>query len=387
MSVKLNIFNPSNYPRGGIVTTPWEPIYKKTGIPPDQFGLNQSGRELSIQIDEVVPGDPSRVTLIFNLLVDVEPGPENYAYPSGEVGINSGAKRQPQIQDVQIDLIRERNVIRAVKMSNSHISIYISLWSSTDWKGERKWYAGSATSVLIDKLEFLDAFKSLSTIFGHDSEKRCIQIDRIKILNSPWEDNICQLITLFDRNYQLVTYCEGPLRASITVACEPFAYDYFDITTHQKQILQCQLYRVISLYAGANFVMEEIFLRGHTDHNDMELSFIPHYFTHMDMGFNPEIYKYEDIPDWFAVGYPYLYPFQGYGFATNMQVRSLQYPHDDPPNLEYAYKRFSWELCPCRSAKCLHLFMGKQSPPSFGHEIGNHWYTYLFRPLSVEICD
>ena len=65
---EIDVFNPSDYARGGPVTAPWQPIQRATGIGANAFQLlDGNGRGISAQIDRIDPADPSLDTLVFSL--------------------------------------------------------------------------------------------------------------------------------------------------------------------------------------------------------------------------------------------------------------------------------------------------------------------------------
>ena len=114
----------------------------------------------------------------------------------------------------------------------------------------------------------------------------------------------------------------------------------------------------------------------------VNLRFTAHYYAHMDMGFDRQIYQFAHSPSWFAVGSPWVrHP--GYGFAADARV-DLTYPHRDPAfsGLGDGYKRFSWQLSSGESARCLHLFM-RGREPSFDSRIGHAWYEFIYKPIEA----
>ena len=71
---------------------------------------------------------------------------------------------------------------RGIKFVNDRLEAWINLAADPENEG-RNWYAGSATSVLLDGKEMLDPFKAELPSFYmcHDREKRCMQIDRLQL--------------------------------------------------------------------------------------------------------------------------------------------------------------------------------------------------------------
>lgn len=391
MPLNLCIFNPSpHYWRSGHITTPWQPIYEQTKIPPEELILyDSSARSLPCQVDHIDPDDPSRDVLVFSLLEAVEPGTEDYSYPSAFVSI-SQRKPEPQAQgESRVEVGKH-----GIKLINSRMTVWFSLKSLLPGQDQQNWYAGSATSVVLDNEEILDIFRGEMHWLGHDPEKRCMQVDRIQILCPPWETKLYQEVSLRDSLYQLKSKSEGSVRASITIASEPFNYIYSDLNTGQESYLECQFYRVISLYAGANYLIEELFVKGKptgrtTSKKVLNLSFAARYYAHMDMGLVPNIYQFANLPNWFAVGFSSS-PGQGYGFASSVNKDPIAYPYLDPvfPNWlgEAKHKRFAWQLSPCKFAKCVHLMMHGEVG-FFDSRTGHCWYELIHKPLKAEIYD
>jgi hypothetical protein len=394
MRFKLAVFNPSDYPRAGHVTAPWQAIAKETGIDPEGVALlDESDQPLPFQIDRVDKSDPSRDTFSFPLPKAIPRGAEDYSVPSAYLYLAEGLPAEPQAAKVGIDVRNPGTAEERVELWNEILFVCLSL-SPSPGQAAGRWYAGSADSVRLNGKEILDAFAAELDWWGHDPEKRCMQVDKLRLWSPAWEDAPFQEASLFDHPYQLVSRCEGPVRAAVTIASSPFHYQYSDLSTRQPGQLECRLYRIISLYAGADYVLEELYVKADPPRKPrgrgggakaIDLCFSPHYFAYMDMGFEPAIYRFEQIPDWFAVGALHghrLEPHPGYGFATDVHVASFAHPHPGYPNWQRAYRTFSWELPPCRSAKCLHLFMRGQ-PAGFDSMTGRAWYEHIFKPLEV----
>jgi hypothetical protein len=391
MRFKLAVFNPSDYPRAGHVTARWQPIGKETGIDPKEITLlDESDRPLPFQIDRVDKSDPSRDTFSFSLPEAIPRGAEDYSIPSAYLHLTEGSPAAPQAAKVGICVRSSETGEERVELWNEILFVCLSL-SPSPGPGAGRWYAGSADSVRLNGKETLDVW--VLDWVGHDPEKRCMQVDKLRLWSPAREDAPLQEASLFDHPYQLVSQCVGPVRAAVTIASSPFHYQHSDPSTRRPGQLEYKLYRIISLYAGADYVLEELYVKANRpgkpreqggDAKAIDLCFSAHYFAYMDMGFEPAIYRFEQIPDWFAVGAPHghaLEPHPGYGFATDVHVASFAHPHPGYPNGQRAYRTFSWELPPCRSAKCLHLFMRGQ-PAGFDSMTGRAWYEHIFKPLN-----
>jgi hypothetical protein len=393
MGFDLQIYNPSDYPRSGFVTIPWQRIANQTGMGPEELVLHGpfGGDPLPAQVDDIDPADPALKTLVFTLDHQVDPGPDDYSKPSSSVMIDRGKPAANDFPALEIERAENKSAI-VVALSNNKLRVGFSL-APKPAADLGDWFAGSAPVVQLYGDEMLDLFRAPFPEL-HDRQKRCMQIDQIQIWNPAWEVSLYRQIPFFQTPYELVSECVGPVRNSITVASEPFEYDYVDPYVNDRRSLVCRLYRIISLYADADYVIEELFVKakpdnGADDSNTFLLNFIGRYFCYMDMGFMPEIYRFPNIPDWFALGQPKgsLYePHPGYGFATDVHTGPIAHPHPGFHDPETAYKSFSWELMPARRAKCLHLFM-QGEPGGFDSRIGHNWYEHIYKPLRAELSE
>lgn len=380
----LSLFNPSDYWRKGHLSASWHPIYEKTKIPPENLVVYQSGKPIPSQVDIVDPDDPSRKTLVFSLTEEIPPEAES------SVDIGQGGQIHREENEPSCIVCKgEDGKPKGVTLKNNRIILFFSLASEKD-PDLPKCYAGAATSVQLDRQEMLDAFRTEQWM-EHDAENRCMQIDCLKLWHPGWDNILCQEEQLFDRSYQLISQSSGPVRASITVASAPFYYQYTDLLAEQRHQLECRLYRVISLYADADYIVEELFVKGRPTDNmqkvePINLYFTARYFSCMDLGFTPQKYQFPGIPDWFAVGWPYgdfgifKQPHPGYGFATDIHADWLVSPDPRYPNKDKGYKTFCWELYPCKFAKCLHFFTWG-NPAGFDDQAGRYWYELIYRPL------
>jgi hypothetical protein len=369
--LSLRLFNPSPYLRGGIITTPWQPIADAMKLTrTKEFILTDwQGSTLPAQVDVVDPADPSRGVLIFELAAPLPPGSEHYTESSRSIilrltdpcGEPSSGPRDKPTEDGGLRLDNGRLV------ATFHLG------------GDSKWFAGSATSVSLDGVEVLDLW-----LGGIHPEKRGLQVDRVRLARPHWEDREPQEVELATRSYRLISRHRGPLRESLTLASEPFPFLCTNPWTGQESTLTCVLYRVISLYAGADYLLEELYVKaaGEGAIKPVHPSFSLRYFTHMDMSHNPKIFRYANVPDWFAVGYN-EFPYPGYGFATDVHTSEVSNPHPSYP-IGDPHKTFSWEILPARQARCVHLFMAGV-PQDFEHRAGHLWYEMIYKPLLAKI--
>ena len=381
MAYKLSVFNPSNYPRGGHVVTPWQPIGDATGISPDVFRLlTEQGQVIQAQVDRIDPSDHRLDTLAFVLPDAAAPGPEDYSKPTAAVLLESvGAPKAKKSTAAATPV----GLPKRVELDNGKLIVSVSLLPSQD-DSKYNWFAGSAQSVRMGATELLDPWVSITGLIKHDPEKRCMQVDRLLIPKPAWASEPEQEVSLFNRPYQMLSYCAGPVRQACSIVSEPFEYICIDPFHGGHTPLKCTFYRTLILYNRADYLIEELWLKGRSSEaksESVDLLFSARYFSYMDLGFDALIYSYYGVPDWFAIGYPQGYVHPGYGFATDVHARQLRCPHPEYPVGEKSYKTFSWELHPSKKARCLHLFQ-LDGPDSIERRTGHAWYEEIYKPLN-----
>jgi hypothetical protein len=392
MSAKLNVKNPSPWPRRGHVATPWQPISLRTGIAPEELVLRgPSGAPLRSQVDPVDPGDPTRAMLVFLLDEEVPPGADDYSLVSASLEIERRAGGPMSAPEPERPV---GDPLRGFKLVNGKLEIWFNLQPDTGGDPSRNWFAGCATSVLLENRESLDAFRALFSWMDHDPEKRCMQVDRVRLPRPPWEDRSHQDEFLFNRPYFPLWHSSGSVRTCATVTSAPFTYAYSDPMTDQEQNLECKLHRVISLYHDADYVIEELSVRGKPRKpaeegqrsKIVELRFAARYFANMDIGLLPEVTRFSHVPDWLSLGCS-SDPFPSYGFATSVHTTKIRNPPLDYPDSDPCQRcrAFSWELGAARVATCLHLFK-RCRPAELSHQAGHAWYEHIYKPLRAELA-
>lgn len=387
----LAVFNPSNDWRGGYVTVPWEPIYQQFQIPPEELLLTDlrdlSHTPISAQVDRVDPEDSKRDTLIFSLSKPIPPGSDQDMLASGFIKLERGQSKLQQLGEPTVEVVYGLDgQERGVRLANSRLIVWFNLIPAPE-DDSRNWFSGSATSIQLDHQEILDPFRAAKGEWlGQDPEKRCMQVAGLKLPGAAEPKSPYYQVYLYNHSYRLVSQSSGCVRASITIASEPFDYMGADPVTGHNRHLLCELYRVISLYAGADYLIEELFVKGKPKAEEdrivdspevVNLDFGLNYFAHMNMGHTEDIQQIFPVPDWFAIGST-TPPYPAYGLATNLHIESLTHPHEGNPS------SVSWQLLPGKSAKCLHLFMRNQRN-AFDARIGHAWYETIYKPLTAEI--
>lgn len=379
MSLKLAVFNPSNYRRGGFVTTLWQPIYNQTGIAPEKLALrDEMGNRLQCQVDRIDPSDSSRDVLAFSLAMDICPGPEDYSRPSMLVSVEQG---EPLTKETPEPRIETYPGTRGIKLFNRRLELWFNLLAGLN-NDTQNWYAGSATTVLLDGREFLDTTQvdsdGVDHWLNHDMDKRCMQIDQLQLMRPAWEVTIDEQAALYNGQYQLVQRSCGPVRATFSVASSPFYYNFFDPVVGKECNMTCRLHRVVSLYAGAQYVMEEMCVRGTIGGEGkseaaVKLNFSPRFLAHLAMN-QASINHFNQTPDWLTIGSE-APSSAGYGFAADMETRSIFRQSD---------RHFLWDLAFCKDLRCVHLFM-RDRQEVVDSCTGDQWYRLIYKPLKADI--
>jgi hypothetical protein len=391
MSVKVSVFNPSHHWTSGYVTTLWKPIYDTEKIPPAKVAVyDSSGNKLKAQVDEIDPNDPSRATLVFWLDKQIRPEPDSYWLESESVTVDAEGPGEPEEALPRYEIEGPLDNPTGVKLINNRLHVRLSLVPDP-YGDKHKCYSGSAHSVVLDEKEILDAFRAEATFLGHDLEKRCLQIDRIQVSHPAWAALPSQEFCPIDKPYELVSRSRGPVRVSVTIASSFFDYTYWDPFAGKNRQLKCRLFRVINLYRGADFITEELYVKGVPDEKragskSVEMCFTARYFTYMNLSLEPSVFQHSNIPDWFAIGCRWE-PNQGYGFATDIHSGPVITPDPCFPNKDNEHKSFVWELNHCRGAKCIHMFKRNCRPRALESNSGQYWYRHIFRPLSAGISN
>jgi hypothetical protein len=384
---RLWLFNTSFYPRKGHVTHDWQSISSATEIPPEEIVVrDEKGNELPAQVDYFEHSDPTPCTLVFSLLNDIPPVPEDFSTPSSYVTVERGKPRQWPNQP-QLKVEDSGGHTRRVMLSNNRLEIWMELkpkpWDDKD----REWYAGATTSVLLDGKEILDAFDWLD--MPDSIEKRCMQLDRLQLLYPNGEEIRHGHFDLIRSWHQLISMSSGPVRSIATIASQPFKYTYMGLPNQKEQGAKCRLYRTVSLYKGANYITEELKVYGThglglISNGIVPLDFNTRYFSYMDMGLDPSINMIEKNPEWFTIGNKWA-PYQGYGFAASANLSKVVNPDPDFNSEDHnEHKTFLWELRRCTEPTCLHLFT-RDTPKELESEVRRAWHEVIDRPLAAKI--
>jgi hypothetical protein len=387
----IAVFNPSNYWRSGYITMPWQAIAQEFQIPTDKLVLSDlrdlSHKAIPTQIDRIDPEDSSRDTLVISLPRPVPPGAEDDILAATFLRVDQGKPMPSKIGEPYLEVVYGSDgKERGVRLVNNRLIVWFNLIPAPE-DNEHNWFSGSATSVQLDHQELLDPFLAAKGEWlGQDPEKRCLQVSEIQLPGSLYPKSPHYQVSLFNHAYRLVAQSSGPVRACITIASEPFDYMGVDPATESNRHLVCELYRVISLYAGTDYLMEELFIKAKPKAAEDRITNTPEvvnlpfglqYFAHMNLGQTQDIEQVFPVPDWFAVGST-APPYAAYGLATNLHIDAIAHPQGGH------LSNFSWQLLPGKYAKCLHIFMRGQ-PQGFDAKVGHTWYELIHKPLKAEI--
>jgi hypothetical protein len=393
----LRVFNPSDYCRNGPVTTPWQPIEKSMELSSGRLAVyDESGTRLRMQIDRAAGRDE----LSFLLESSIPSRDEHYQLPAAFVDFREEDSPNPfpsQPEPVVLD--------NGFKLRNERLEIWFNLVPTVPEYGPGlDWFAGCATSVQLDGREVLDDNWWLE----HDREKRVLQVDKLILPRPAWSTEAVQEVPLFRTPFQVVATSAGPVRSTVAIVSDPFAYDYADLATRQSRRLACRFHRVLSLYAGADYLVEEMWLEAHTEEGGepIPLQFQASYFHYTNWSGGLVISRFENVPDWFAVT-SRARRFFGYGFATDVHAYSPVSPAPNFPNPEKAGNSLSWSLHPCKRARCLHAFLQFQPDDSSlpdgmtlleaehakalsairanESRAGHDWYETIYKPLMARV--
>ncbi len=413
MPVKLFLYNPSEYARTGHIAAQWGPIearLKNAGIASEQMKIfDQSNRPVSFQLDRPALHDRSRDILLLTLADEVPPGRDShYSRATGFVTIDSSGLNLSKEADAKVIAVGPKGHEDAVILANSRLQVRFNMTASAEGI-EGNWYAGSATSVQLEGRVIKEILDPASNFWGHDPEKRCMQLDFVDVSYPAWSERPRQRFHLYDKPYKLVSVSTGPVRASVTVAAAPFNYRYRDPYSGHERELCASLYRVLSLFAEADYVIEELFVTALVEENEglkepVDLWFAAQFFSSVCF-VRPHVSRIEGIPDWFAIS-NLLRPFVSYGFCTDMHVDSVLSPHPDYPCTDGKLHAVSWQVPRSESIKCLHLFSrfqpsidqyegeeffryesrkSREAKFHFEDRAGRAWYEQIFKPLRAAV--
>lgn len=358
MDVEFSVRNPSEYPRAGHVTVHWSDPLAGFQHNPDRISLFREEDAvtqcdpLPAQLDLVGLPSQSDYVLSFTL-------PDRAPVQSGEE-VRLVLKEQGPSFRVERYIPPSGGSPPRIDLYNDRLFVSHSL-APSHGAGDTACFGGAAQSVRLRDLEFLEPFAL--DLSAHDREKRCMQIDRLRI----WPGQAPSAVehSLFDKHWELVSSCAGPVRTVCTIAQR---------LAPSPDAATLQFCRVLSLFVGRDYILDELSIGGAESD---AATFSPRYFANMDMTPWPDIFR--DEPPCLSIGYDYGERRPGYGFAADAPVVAFSNPHPGYPNgVSRKERTFSWEVERRARTKCLHVFM---HGGDLRGRTGRLWHEEIQAPL------
>lgn len=405
---EIKVANPSPSERSDYVEVDLESL----GVPPS-LGENSlrlfkkdngSEREIPYQIDSILGKNSPKRILTF-LSVKTPPRKDDYSEASTTYLLEKGKPDKfstpmtqsllnidyyydppaPSKGDLQGDGFNKKwdptRTVYGVKLRNGSIEVYVSLvphprlYTETD-------YTGSITSVLLRKAPSpINPTNPDNMLSPHIDcvEKRWGQVTKLVFYPPPWSMEWFHEEPLLGKKYRLLYAHNGLMRDCVTLQSEPFSITFsgnpfFDPKSVE---VQCNLYRVFSLYPDKPYYLEELFVLSEKGY---PISFRPYFLSkvHCHPSVVSEFARLESIPDYFSLWQHFSLVYFGYGFASDSHVRYLEFNENE----------LQWRLQINFHHKTIHYFMcyddlvdafGKQD---LYHAIGHYgWYEQIFKPL------
>lgn len=365
----------------GYAKIPWQDFSKQNKIYSENFVVKDPlGNYIPAQLFQIDREDPSHNFVAISLR-DIPSETEELS--KFIESLEPKKEKESPIQNrgfPRLEVIRGPNDRpRGVKLASGKLTVWFNLIPDPE-DNNRNWYSGSATSVLLDNQEMLEYFTneyisdaSKPYWMCHDPEKRCMQIDKIQVRDNPenaWSKT--QTHNLFDQTYELISHSIGQVGVSITIASTPFSYNEGDKGN------KCRLYRVISLFKDADYVLEELFVRkidpkSGKSIKDGYLEFKAHYFTFMDLHFRPVPMEHPSQKLFAVISTCSPYPAYGFMTLSNTSESGIEYPTTDFPEWLKKHRTFSWGISGCQYAECLHrlTFTFDHTLPEVFPEVSN----------------
>lgn len=370
---ELIVRNPTNLSRPGFVTVPADKVRDGVDDGPVTVVDDEHKSNCRTQIDRLHQGDRSRD--VVSVFIDHIPE-HNQDTPESD-------KMYLSVKPYETSWEHEMSVTdegdgKLLKNENLVVYIYPPV-------GPLGWQGGAITSVRLRQdgreYEILDPLKGEIGDKDHDPEKR-LQLDRVSIANPPWSDEPATEFVLFDKSWRIAGSGAGPVRAFVNLESPEFKYQY------GKSVHTCHLYRVISLFHGADFIHEQLYVLGTTPPGSKKpvdnFTFAAHFFLRMNCGMSRLITRVPQIPDWFAIG-AVQEPYPGFGSASSVPCGRIDNPPLDYPNYKTEHAAFGWGLEFGREVRCIHLFKRRTAANIVADETGRRWYNVVLKPPRAKV--
>lgn len=281
------------------------------------------------------------------------------------------------------DLTRE---VRSVKLVSNELEVDFTLRASQTGTID---YSGCVTSISLNSLGNIGCCKEILAPYDyHSPHKWWGKIYKLVFFPLPWELKWFKQIPLLGKNYELVYSHSGSMRAVITVKSEDLKIAYDPRPYFSPFEVTCNLYRVLYIYPNNPFYIEEVFVldKDKKDERDRDLfiSCRPYFSSYLDyqQHGNPELKRFEHIPDYFSLWKRWENVVRGYGFASDSHIRGIEFDGD----------QVIWRLENSHHKKCINYFMFHHTyfhDRNFRvedrfHTLGHSgWYEQIFKPLEV----
>jgi hypothetical protein len=212
-----------------------------------------------------------------------------------------------------------------------------------------------------------------------------MQVDRIHLVRPPWDERRSVDFLPHLQHWNIVSTSVGPVRATVTIASEPFDFACKD-TGGTERTFQCSVYRAISLYGGQDFVGDEIWVKAVDPQTKrpQRFWFSAGYFMMVQFTSDQEIFRYPDHPGWFTIR-SLNPPGQGYAFATDASATALWNPPLDYADRSSSHRAYAWSLGATRAAHCFHLFRYQAGRQELTDLAGLMWYHLAFKRIRATL--
>ena len=393
------LHNYDEHPRHwGLATFPWPQVSPVRADRVTVTGIHRvdgDGGPVYAQVDAVDPDDASLDVL--SIFVDdwLDKGGVDTGLEVWRVSLGFTADERP-LTDAEIKerlRQREESVLTTQDfwlhndLDGSHRTSTVRQYPRTVAKvvfppGPNGWEGGAVTSMKLDGFEVLD-LPAADRGSTPDHEKR-LQLDRVSIANPPWAEEPYTEALLYEKPWTFVAAGSGPVRMFVTLRSPEFTYAYVDLAGKATEY-KCHLDRVVSLYRHANYLVEDLYVKGSTgDSPPVRMEFAPHFFLKMHLHPSRVITQVPTIPDWLSIG-TYDAPRPGYGFASTSPVRRIDNPPGDYPTKDQRHAAFGWQLDYAHSIRCLHLFRYWAFPWEVADDTGRSWFRLIFKPVRAAL--
>ncbi len=402
MPWKINVANPSDYMRSDYVEINLERLGVPAGLDKNNLKLSrlhgEEKEEIPYQIDSVL-GLASPVRILTFLSKETPKGAEDYSQPSATFILEEGEPEDFLIHNPSIGLDHyytppdpskgdapdgynetwypERKAA-GVKIRNGTLEFHISLVAHPDANTAMD-YSGTVTSLTLK-----DVPGDMLSPFDQQPEKHWGKIHQLAFFPVPWILEWFTIISLKEKDYELMWSQNGNIRSTITLRSQPITLSYngrpYFREPNEGQI-ECYLYRVINSYPKTPYYMEDVFV---LTKEGFSMSFKPYFeseICRIDYC-DKKTGRVENIPDYFTFWNSYGGVSRGYGFASDGHARGVEISQGNTGS-----SIISWRLPDMHHNRCVNYFMFH----GYGHsnfdlcnEIGhNAWYEKVFKPLEA----